>query len=99
MPDDTIIVSNWTDASFALDVAHNFGQTTDVSDLISLKTFANSEFCPRFLADEQDLENIGQGLEGKRVYLISTSSPTISRSELATRRRWRGDHTGTDDPQ
>jgi len=85
MPDNTIIVSNWTDASFALDVAHNFGQTTDVSDLISLKTFANSEFCPRFLVDENDLGNIGQGLEGKRVYVISTSSPTVSRSELATR--------------
>ena len=85
MPDDTIIVSNWTDASFALDVAHNFGQTTDVSDLISLKTFANTEFCPRFLVDENDLGNIGQGLEGKRVYVISTSSPTVSRSELATR--------------
>ncbi len=44
MAGDAIIVSNWSDASFALDVAHNFGQRTDISDLISLKTFANTEF-------------------------------------------------------
>ncbi len=44
MAEGTIIVSNWTDASFGLDVAYNFGQKTDISDLISLKTFANTEF-------------------------------------------------------
>jgi ribose-phosphate pyrophosphokinase len=81
----TVIVSNWTDASFALDVAHNFGQTTDIADLISLKNFANTEFCPRFLVDEHDLVHIGQGLEGKRVYVISTSSPQHTRVELAMR--------------
>ncbi|MDH4247247.1 MAG: ribose-phosphate pyrophosphokinase [Deltaproteobacteria bacterium] len=84
-PLESIIVSNWSDASFGLDVAHNFGQTTDISDLISLKTFANTEFCPRFLVDENDLENIGRGLRGKRVYLISTSSPQHTRVELAMR--------------
>jgi len=82
---ESIIISNWSDASFGLDVAHNFGQTTDISDLISLKTFANTEFCPRFLVDESDLENIGQGLRGKKVYLISTSSPQHNRVELAMR--------------
>lgn len=85
MATGTIIVSNWTDSSFGLDVAHNFGQTTDISDLISLKTFANTEFCPRFLVDETDLVNIGNGLAGKRVYIISTSSPQHTRSELAMR--------------
>ncbi|MCZ6532446.1 MAG: phosphoribosyltransferase family protein [SAR324 cluster bacterium] len=85
MAGDAIIVSNWSDSSFALDVAHNFGQTTDISDLISLKIFANSEFCPRFLVDDSDLESIGCGLEGKRVYLISTTSSQFSRIELATR--------------
>ena len=82
---DSIIVSNWSDASFALDVAYNFGQTVDISDLISIKTFANSEFCPRFISDEKDLTNIGNGLRGKRVYLISTSSPQHTRVELAMR--------------
>jgi ribose-phosphate pyrophosphokinase len=81
----TLIVSNWTDASFALDVAHNFGQTTDIADLISLKNFANSEFCPRFLVEEHDLVHIGEGLAGKGVYIISTSSPQHTRVELAMR--------------
>ena len=85
MASGTIIVSNVTDASFGLDVAHNFGQTTDISDLISLKTFANTEFCPRFLVDESDLDNIGNGLKDKRVYIISTSSPQHTRVELAMR--------------
>lgn len=80
-----LIVSNWSDASFPLDVAHHFGQTTDISDLISLKTFANTEFCPRFLVDEIKLDRIGKGLEGKHVYLISTSSPQHTRVELAMR--------------
>ena len=75
MATGTIVVSNWTDSSFGLDVAHNFGQTTDISDLISLKTFANTEFCPRFLVDDTNLVNIGNGLTGKCVYIISTSSP------------------------
>ena len=85
MAEGTIIVSNWTDASFGLDVAYNFGQKTDISDLISLKTFANTEFCPRFLGDENDLDHIGQALRGKRVYIISTSSPQHTRVELAMR--------------
>ena len=85
MAGDAIIVSNWSDASFALDVAHKFGQTTDISDLISLKTFTNTEFCPRFLVDDADQDSIGRGLEGKRVYLISTTASQFSRIELATR--------------
>lgn len=85
MASESLIVANWTDASFALDVAHNFGQATDISDLISLKTFANTEFCPRLLVDENDLENIGYGLRDKRVYIVSTSSPQHTRSELALR--------------
>ncbi len=82
---DILVLSNWADASFALDVGHQVGQKTDISDLISLKTFANDEFCPRFLVDEHDLGHIGHGLKGKRIYLISTSSPHHSRNELALR--------------
>lgn len=83
--DDLMIVSNWTDASFALDTAHHLGQAPSVSDLISLKTFANSEFCPRFISDADDLTRIGSHLRGKRVYLISTSAPQHTRVELAMR--------------
>ena len=85
MATESVIVSNWTDASFALDVAYKFGQTIDISDIVSLKTFANSEFCPRFLGDETDLTRIGRGLESKRVYIISTSSPQHTRNSLAMR--------------
>ena len=82
---DLMIVSNWSDASFALDTAHHVGQEPQVSDVISLKTFANTEFCPRFINDASDLERIGSHLEGKRVYVISTSSQQHTRSELAMR--------------
>ncbi len=82
---DLMIVSNWSDASFALDTAHHVGQEPQVSDVISLKTFANTEFCPRFINDASDLEHIGRHLCGKRVYLISTSSPQHTRAELAMR--------------
>ena len=83
--EDLLIVSNWTDASFALDTAHHVGQESGVSDLISLKTFANTEFCPRFISDAEDLTRIGAHLRGKRIYLVSTSSPQHTRVELAMR--------------
>ncbi|MDH4122272.1 MAG: phosphoribosyltransferase family protein [Deltaproteobacteria bacterium] len=82
---DSLVVSNVSDASFALDVAFNFGQKTDISDLISLRNFPNTEFCPRFMGDEKNLETIGQGLAGKTIYLLSNSSPHYSRNELAFR--------------
>ncbi|MAW06047.1 MAG: ribose-phosphate pyrophosphokinase, partial [Deltaproteobacteria bacterium] len=44
-----IIVSNVSDASFALGVGYAHSQKIDISDIIALKTFINNEFCPRFL--------------------------------------------------
>ena len=85
MVEKSIVVSSWTDSSFGLDMAYHYRQQIEISDLISLKNFANSEFCPRFLVDENDMENIGKGLEGCRVYLVSTSAPYHSRVELAMR--------------
>ena len=61
------------------------GQTTDIADLISMKTFANSEFCPRFISDENDLTRIGNKLAGKTVVIVSTSSRVVSRQTLAMR--------------
>ncbi|MGK5091360.1 phosphoribosyltransferase family protein [Deltaproteobacteria bacterium TL4] len=81
----TLIVSNVSDASFAMDVAYAHGQKLDISDLIALKSFANSEFCPRFLLEDVTEENLGKGLEGKSVYIISTASPHYTRNELAMR--------------
>jgi len=80
-----IVVGNSSDDPFAIDVAFALGQSEDIADLISMKTFANSEFCPRFISDESDLTRIGQRLEGKTVVIVSTSSLTMSRNSLAMR--------------
>jgi ribose-phosphate pyrophosphokinase len=80
-----IVVGNSSDDPFAIDVAFTVGQTVDVADLISMKEFANSEFCPRFISDEQDFTRIGHQLDGKTVVVVSTSSRAVSRQELAMR--------------
>ncbi|MEM7079183.1 MAG: phosphoribosyltransferase family protein [Pseudomonadota bacterium] len=84
-PRDVIIVGNSSDDPFAIDVAFSIGQAEDISDLISLKTFANTEFCPRFISDEGDFQNIGSKLAGKTVIIVSTSSRVVSRQTLAMR--------------
>lgn len=82
---DVIVVGNTSDDPFAIDVAFAMGQTEDIADLISMKTFANSEFCPRFISDELDFSSIGNNLDGKTIVIISTSNRTISRQNLAMR--------------
>ncbi|HSG88953.1 MAG TPA: phosphoribosyltransferase family protein [Pseudomonadales bacterium] len=83
--DDVIIVGNASDDPFAIDLAFAVGQATDIADLISMKTFANSEFCPRFISDENDFTRIGSRLTGKTVVIVSTSSRAVSRQNLAMR--------------
>lgn len=81
-----LIVSTESDNPFAIDVALACGQVTDIADLISLKTFANSEFCPRFIeGDVEDLTGIGQQLGATTVVIVSTMSSVLSRNELALR--------------
>jgi ribose-phosphate pyrophosphokinase len=82
---DVIVVGNTSDDPFAIDVAFSMGQIEDIADLISMKTFANSEFCPRFISDELDFSRIGGGLAGKAVVIISASNRTVSRQNLAMR--------------
>ncbi|MBN1238070.1 MAG: ribose-phosphate pyrophosphokinase [Gammaproteobacteria bacterium] len=82
---DVIVVGNSSDDPFAIDVAYSVGQTVDIADLISMKTFANSEFCPRFISDENDFSRIGRHLEGKTIVIVSTSSRQVSRQTLAMR--------------
>lgn len=82
---DVIVVGNSSDDPFAIDVAYSVGQTEDIADLISMKTFANSEFCPRFISDENDFSRIGHHLDGKTVVIVSTSSRSVSRQTLAMR--------------
>jgi ribose-phosphate pyrophosphokinase len=80
-----IIVGNVSEDPFAIDVAHSFGQEADLSDIIALKNFANGEFCPRFLSDEQDMSQIGGGLRGAVVVIVSVDSDGRSRQTLALR--------------
>ena len=82
---NTIIIGNTSDNPFAIDVAHFCGQIVDISDLIALKDFQNTEFCPRFINDENALEEIGYYLKGKTVVIVSTQSLTFSRNSLSMR--------------
>lgn len=80
---NVVVVSNSSDNPFAIDVAYAMGQHEDIADLISMKQFMNSEFCPRFISDEADFDNIGRKLKGKAVIIVSTGSHVKSRQELA----------------
>ncbi len=84
---DIVIVGNVSDDPFSLDIGYIMGQVRDISDLVSLKTFANSEFCPRFLVNEEkEYEDIGRGLNGKTVIICSTTQHyNQSRNGLAMR--------------
>jgi len=83
--DSVIVVGNTSDDPFAIDVAYSLGQRTDIADLISLKNFANSEFCPRFISDEEDFADIGNRLRGITLVIISTTNRVVSRQSLAMR--------------
>lgn len=80
-----IVVGNSSDDPFAIDVAYAMEQQEDIADLISMKRFANSEFCPRFISDESDFEAIGNKLAGRIVVIVSTSNLILSRQSLAMR--------------
>lgn len=81
---DFLIIGNVSDEPFAIDLGHLCGQAEDVSDIIALKTYANSEFCPRFISDENDYSRIGTSLRGKTVVICSTSTQH-TRGALAMR--------------
>jgi len=80
-----LITGSESDDPFAIDISVFCGQLTDIADVISLKTFANTEFCPRFISDESDMTNIGRKLKGSTVAIVSTASNTLTRNELALR--------------
>lgn len=81
---NTIIISNVSDDPFAIDIGHLCGQAQDIDDLISLKVYANSEFCPRYISDENDMANIGRSLAGQTVVICSAAT-SDSRNSLAMR--------------
>jgi ribose-phosphate pyrophosphokinase len=80
-----LIVGTESDNPFAIDIGVYCRQATDIADILSLKTFANTEFCPRFISDENDLSDIGRKLRDKVVVIVSTASNVSSRNELAWR--------------
>jgi ribose-phosphate pyrophosphokinase len=79
------VVGTVSENPFAIDVAHAFGQQADPSDVVSLKNFANGEFCPRFISDEHDLTRIGAQLEGATVVIVSVDSHGHTRQGQALR--------------
>jgi len=80
-----IIVGVQSDDPFTSDVAHYMRQEVDVSDILSYKEFANTEFCPRFISDEGDFDHIGHGLDGKTVIIVSACSGNLTRNARAMR--------------
>jgi ribose-phosphate pyrophosphokinase len=80
-----LVTGTESDNPCAIDIALFCGQNTEISDILSLKTFANTEFCPRFIGDETDMESIGKKLTGMTVAIVSTASNSLSRNELAWR--------------
>ena len=85
MQSDVLIVGVVSDDPFAIDVAHHFAQDAEISDLIALKSFANSEFCPRFISDEADFRHTGNRLVDKTVVIVSTCCGGHTRNALAMR--------------
>jgi len=74
---DHIIISNISDDPFAIDIGHMCGQREDISDIISMKVYANTEFCPRFISDEQDMDHIGSHLDGKTVMIVDDDMRSV----------------------
>ncbi len=82
---DIVIVGSVADNPIAEDIAHYMGQEEEYQDLISLKSFLNTEFCPRFITGFRNYRNIGDKLSGKTVILVNTNQGTHSRNGLAMR--------------
>ena len=80
-----LIVGSITDNPFVGDIAQHLNQAMDYSDLISLKSFINTEFCPRFIVDESNWNNIGAKLDGQTILIVSTTQLMYRRDELAMR--------------
>ena len=83
--EEIVIVGSVADNPVAEDIAHYMGQQEDYQDLISLKSFLNTEFCPRFITGARDLGNVGDKLKGKTIILVSTNQGSHSRNGLGMR--------------
>ena len=82
---ELLIVGCVSDNPFVNDIIQHLNQQEDYSDIISLKSFLNTEFCPRFIVDESSWENIGNKLAGKHILIVSNSVGELTRNDLAMR--------------
>lgn len=84
---DILVIGAVSDDPLAIDIAHSMRQETEISDILAYKRFANSEFCPRFISDEKDLDmnHIGHALNGKTVIIVSSCSGEHTRNARAMR--------------
>lgn len=80
-----IVTGNYSDSPVALDIGQYLDLPFDIADMVSLKTFANGEFCPRFIPDDAGKTHIGRSLKGRSVIICSSSNPTLNRNDLAMR--------------
>jgi len=80
-----VIVGNIADNPFVADISQHMNQAMHYSDLISLKSYLNNEFCPRFIVGEDSYEKVGNILEGYVVLIVSSTQFMYSRDELAMR--------------
>jgi ribose-phosphate pyrophosphokinase len=78
-----VIIGSIADSSFTEDIAHQFEQKEDYLDLISLKSFNNTEFCPRFIINEEEWQNVGYKLKNKRILIVSADTGPHTRNALA----------------
>ena len=82
---EIVVVGSVADNPVAEDIAHYMGQQEDYQDLISLKSFLNTEFCPRFITGPRNVGNVGDKLKGKTVIIVSTNQGTHTRNGLGMR--------------
>jgi ribose-phosphate pyrophosphokinase len=80
-----VVTGNYSDSPVAYEMGELLHVPVDIADTVSLKTFANTEFCPRYIPDLRHGHRVGQGLEGFIVIIASCCNPGISRNDLAMR--------------
>jgi len=80
-----VVTGNYSDSPVAMDIGQYLELPYDIADMVSLKTFANGEFCPRFIPDFANRRPIGKGLAGRIVIICSSSHSLRTRNDLAMR--------------
>ena len=64
-----VVTGNYSDSPVAYDMGELLHVQVDIADTVSLKTFANTEFCPRYFPQLGHGHRVGQGLEGRIVII------------------------------